>query len=540
MSDIINQIPSLESKTLWSGFYRSALGFPARPALEVNGQTLTYEQLKDKAASLAATLAKHSLSIDPPLTAIFAYRSATAFAGVLGSLFKGHGYVPLNRTFPSHRTRVMLERSRCRSLIIDSQSESQMDEVLAGAKDQLLLIFPEKEDAKDLAKRWPRHIVLGKSDLEPAASWSPPSGNSTTAIAYLLFTSGSTGAPKGVMVSHRNVRHYIDWAVNRYSVTEKDRVSQTFDMTFDLSVHDMFVAWECGACVCCPSQKAMIKPGRFIKEARLSIWFSVPSTAVFMKRFGELKPGLYPDLRLSIFCGEALPVDVAKTWSSASPNSIVENVYGPTELTIACTAYRWDDARSPAECEQGTVPIGEPFEGMDALVVDEQLHEVHPDTDGELLMTGPQLSLGYWEDNEKTARVFVVPPGKSQIYYRTGDRVRRPLNGKPMVYLGRMDNQLKILGHRVELGEIEAVIREESGVDGVVAVGWPVTPSGADGVEVFLQADNLDTKALLDEIKSKLPTYMVPQTIHLLPQFPLNVNGKYDRKALIKILEDVR
>lgn len=196
MRNFANQIKSSEFQPLWSGFHRSALTFPARPALEVDGQPFTYQQLKDRAAALAATLTKHSLAAEPPLTAVFGYRSVTAFAGVLGALFAGHGYVPLNRTFPTDRTRVMLERSQCRSVIIDGQSASQLDEVLAGVKDQLLLVFPEMEDVKDLAQRWPQHRVLGKGGLEPAASWLPPADHQANAIAYLLFTSGSTGIPK--------------------------------------------------------------------------------------------------------------------------------------------------------------------------------------------------------------------------------------------------------------------------------------------------------------------------------------------------------
>jgi acyl-coenzyme A synthetase/AMP-(fatty) acid ligase len=174
---------------------------------------------------------------------------------------------------------------------------------------------------------------------------------------------------------------------------------------------------------------------------------------------------------------------------------------------------------------------------MDALVADDDLHEVPPGSDGELLMTGPQLSLGYWLDKEKTARAFVVPPGKDRVYYRTGDRVRSPLSGHPMVYLGRMDNQIKILGHRVELGEIEAALRQASGVDGVVALGWPLTPSGADGIEAFLQTDTIDAKALLDAVKCRLPVYMVPRAVHALPRFPLNANGKFDRKAILSLLQ---
>jgi non-ribosomal peptide synthetase component F len=231
------------------------------------------------------------------------------------------------------------------------------------------------------------------NEFVDAEQWRPPEV-SQNAIAYLLFTSGSTGQPKGVMVSHANVLHYVDCVIKRYGFTCNDRVSQTFDLTFDLSAHDMFVAWQSGACMCCPSQKQLIKPGAFINDAGLTVWFSVPSTAVFMRRFGELKSGLYPHLRLSLFCGEALPVDVVRDWSLAAPNSIIENIYGPTELTIGCTAYRWDNRTSPAECEQSIVPIGEPFEDMEALIVDEELHEVAVGCEGELLMTGPQLSQG--------------------------------------------------------------------------------------------------------------------------------------------------
>ena len=523
--------------SLWELFRNTAMVNSHRPAISVNGEEHSYAMLWNKSASIAATLSKYQGRSGPRLNAVFAYRSATAFAGVIGSLLNGCGYVPLNRTFPTDRSRFMLEKSGCHSLVVDSNSEPQLELLLGGVERRLVLLFPEKKDVADLRKRWPLHLVLGSDDLEPPESWSPPEV-AADSIAYLLFTSGSTGNPKGVMVSNANVVHYVNWTLRRYNITCDDRLSQTFDMTFDLSAHDMFVAWSCGACVCCPTQKEMIKPDRFINSARLSVWFSVPSTAVFMRKLGLLKPNMYPNLRLSLFCGEALPAETATQWSAAAPNCIVENIYGPTELTIACTAYRWNNLTSPAECEQGTVPIGQPFDGMRALVVDDRLNEVAPGGDGELLMTGPQLSLGYWQDKEKTERAFVTPPGKSETYYRTGDRVRQPLPGRPLVYLGRMDNQVKILGHRVELGEIEAAVRELAGIDAVIAVGWPITSSGADGIEVFVQADELDAAALKEKLKLRLPQYMLPRNIRAVHQFPLNANGKFDRKALQKSLEN--
>src|SRR5207245_1151175 len=230
-----------ESRTLRSGFLRSSELFPDRPALEVEGAVLSYRDLRDKAASLAATLRRNTFSGGPPLTAVFAHRSATAFAGVLASLFNSHGYVPLNRTFPPDRTRAMLRRSGCRALIVDSGSEEQLDQVLDGIKDRLLIILPDCSEVGALASRWRQHTFLGSQDLAPASAWEPQPV-SPGSIAYLLFTSGSTGVPKGVMVAVRNVLHFVDVMVARYGITEQDRFSQAFDMTFDLSAFDMFVS----------------------------------------------------------------------------------------------------------------------------------------------------------------------------------------------------------------------------------------------------------------------------------------------------------
>ena len=526
------------ARALPSGFLRSLELFPDRPAVEASGTVLTYRALGRQAASLAATLQRRTPSGGPPLTGVFAYRSPTAFAGVLGALFRGHGYVPLNRTFPPERTRTMLERSGCRAVIVDSQSAEHLERILEGIREELLLILPETSDTTHLAKRWPGHRIVGSNDLDPPEAWSPEAA-SADSIAYLLFTSGSTGVPKGVMVAHRNVLSFADVMVRRYGITERDRFSQTFDMTFDLSAFDMFVAWERGACVCCPSQKALINPGRFIQDSRLTVWFSVPSVAVFMKRLGMLKPAYYPTLRWSLFCGEPLPTEIACAWTQAAPSSILENLYGPTELTIACMLYRWDSESSARECELGLVPIGEPYPGMDAIVVDEAMLEVSPGDEGELLMTGPQLSLGYWRDPEKTAAAFVIPPGKTRVYYRTGDRVRRPRGEGPLVYRGRRDHQLKVQGHRVELGEVEACLRQAAKVETAVALGWPITPGGPGGIVAFLADPGVDVEAVRDILKAKLPAYAVPRQIHLLPDLPLNPNGKVDRNALLRMLEEM-
>ena len=168
------------------------------------------------------------------------------------------------------------------------------------------------------------------------------------------------------------------------------------------------------------------------------------------------------------------------------------------------------------------------------------MQKVNGDRAGELLMTGPQMCAGYWQDEEKTRRAFTTLPGRgSKVFYRTGDRVRRRGPDKPLTYLGRLDSQIKLLGHRVELGEVESVVRELSGLDGVVALGWPWTERGADGIELFIQSDGFDTKPLLQKLKSRLPAYMIPRNVRLLSLFPLNSNGKFDRVALRQMLRNL-
>lgn len=520
---------------LWNGFLQSARLFPSRPALSVQGRTYSYEDLRSSACRLAATLQARRVSPGAGLTAVLAAKGHASFVGILGALLSGHGYVPLNPSFPPDRTRSMFNRSECRAIVVDDASTPQLATVLEGAQPTLVLLL-ERDDARDVQAQYPGHTVLGVRDFDAESTWIEPPLN-TDSIAYLLFTSGSTGVPKGVMVTHANVTAFIDYMSELYDVNEHDRFSQLFQLTFDLSVFDMFVCWKTGACLCCPSPKEILSPARFIRDQALTIWFSAPSTVTFMKQLRMLKPGAFPTLRLSLFCGEALPMASAMAWREAAANSIVENLYGPTELTIACTRYRWSDAHSPVEAELGIVPIGSPYPRMTVRVADPDLREVPPGEVGELLMSGPQMSPGYWRDPERTAAAFVIPPGENEVFYRTGDRVRRASGNQPMTHLGRLDFQVKVLGHRVELGEIEAVIREVSGCDGVVAVGWPATASGYGGVEAFIEG-GVDAIALKDAIAKRLPDYMTPRRLHVMTRLPRNANDKFDRIALTKRLED--
>ncbi len=488
---------------------------------------LTYAEMADRAARIAGSVG------DTPRVAILAGRSPTAYAGVLGTLIAGAAYVPLNTAYPADRNRVILERSGAGAVIADRDGLTQLPAILTDAVPATLVVADDATDPAGSIDA--RHPIVNVQDGPVARA--PRTTVDRDALAYLMFTSGSTGVPKGVAVSHANVRALVSRLAARYELTSADCLSQMFDLTFDLSVFDQFVTWEAGACLVCPSRADLLNPAGFIRKHGLTVWFSVPSVAMFMRRLGGLAPGSFPSLRWTLFCGEPLPVELAEAWSAAAPGSTLENLYGPTEVTVACTVYRWRGDASRSECMHGIVPIGEPFPGLDLMLVDPSLHEVPAGGRGELIVSGDQVALGYWNDQERTELAFVTPPGASKTHYRTGDLVTRPTADAPLCYLGRLDHQVKILGHRVELLEIEAVLRAACGRDSVAVVAWPRTESGAAGVVAFVAGGRVDAAGVREALASRLPAFMVPRQIRELPELPLNPNGKIDRRALEALLE---
>ncbi len=516
--------------SLRSGFLSQARKQREAPAAVVRGATYTYGQMDETAGRWARAIVGPEVC-RAQRVGIFAYRSAVAYTGTVAALYSGATFVPLNPTFPREKTAAMIAQADLDAIIVDKTCLPHAEQVLEGAPN-VVVLTPEFERSEVAL---PGARILDKTALElerPLEDRELPPLTPED-VAYLLFTSGSTGVPKGVPVTHGNASHFMDVMSRRYAVTSADRFSQTFDQTFDLSVFDLFMAWTNGACVYGMSPVDLLSPAKFITQNRITVWFSVPSVPAQMRRRKTLTPNSLAPLRLSLFCGEPLPQASAEAWQAAAPNSIVENLYGPTELTIACFVHRWDSNTSPELCRNGIVPIGRPYDGLSAMIVDDQLAPVAAGETGELCVSGPQTTPGYWRAPEKTAERYVELPvsnREKRRFYRTGDLVARLPEGD-YVFLGRADSQIKVLGHRIELGEIEAVLLRHPAVVHAVAFGWP--PEGAaEGTVAFVSGNDPDRDELLAIAKAGLPPYVVPREFIFVPEMPLNANGKVDRRAL--------
>ena len=504
---------------LFTGFYRSAERHGARPSLVADGETVTYAELADQVLRLASAI-NTGVRSETRLVGLLANRSRTAYAGLLAALASGRGYVPLNPKHPVDRLRKVLAQSEVDVLIVGREGYALLPELLSTS---------------------PRPVTILRPDIDPVNSpaASPLLEVGPEALAYLLFTSGSTGEPKGVAVTHANVRAYARALCDRFAVRETDRFSQMSDLSFDWSVHDLYVCWDGGACLVAIPEASHLAPAKFIRDQRITMWAAVPSTVGVMQGMRMLKPGAFPDIRVSVYCGEPLPASYADLWQRAAPNSIVENLYGPTETTVAITRYPWTPGTSPDECPGGIVPIGWMFEGQQGCIVDGEGRAVALGTPGEFCLAGSQVALGYWKNPRETAERFVRFPATGDTrWYRTGDLVREGDDGC-YYYLGRMDDQVKIRGYRVELQEIDHAVRRASGAEMVATVAWPVRGGSADGVVTFVAGTQVRApEPILAACRQALPDYMVPREIRFLDSMPLNPNGKIDRRRLVHLLQE--
>jgi amino acid adenylation domain-containing protein len=490
---------------------------PERIALVIDGESWSYAELVAAAHEIASSFPESREGDPQPITAVMAQRYVSSYAGILAARFSGHAYVPLNVNHPSQRNATILQSSGAQRIVCGDLAAAELEKIqsVAGGPGKMRPII-SCGDAK------------GDFELRPADFTPQTIGRQQTPsdLAYILFTSGSTGNPKGVPIRNRELESFLRVVGPFVDVRPDDRFVQAADLTFDFSVYDLFVCWEYGATLVVPSKRELQDPAAFIRKNQVTCWASVPSLAYQVRLQEELTPGAFPSIRFSMFCGEALPTVVATEWALAAPNSRVENWYGPTEATVACSRY----VLSAEPISEDAVPIGTAFPDMELLVLDEDLSPAPAGVPGELFLSGSQVASGYLNDPQRTAASFLtLPSGK--LAYRTGDRAVFGADGDAR-FLGRVDNQVKVRGYRIELGEIEAALRSASSGLNAVALAWPGGAEVATSIVAALEADTADIPSIHEQVSISLPDYMIPSMIFCVAEFPKNASGKVDRNAL--------
>ncbi|MGA3017519.1 MAG: amino acid adenylation domain-containing protein [Bryobacteraceae bacterium] len=514
-------------------FYENSVTNSQGLALFVGEMRFSYGELANLARRISGWLGLKSGEVSGKV-GILASRTLEAYAGVLGTLWSGAAYVPINPRTPEDRLIRILRMTELDALIADQAGLDLLsDRVLECAPSRILFGAGAKPSPSALGFQG-----ISFESLAELADEGPdqPVTVAEDALAYIIFTSGTTGTPKGVMIETGSLAQFRGVVQDRCGFRPTDRVSQVAELTFDISVLDLFVTWAAGAGLYVVPASQLMAPAKFIRDHELTVWFSVPSTACFMERMKMLKPGAFPSLRCSIFAGEALPIASARAWQMAAPNSVVENFYGPTEVTVVCIGQRLEDPPNVTR-KRGSLAIGKPFRGIQAGMVDANLNFLPQGEEGELVVSGRQVARGYYQNPELTAARFPTLEGRR--WYRTGDLAYQDSSGA-FHHLGRIDNQVKILGNRVELEEVEAHLREIMGTDLVAAVAWPVADGRATGIVAFHCVPGVTLAGVREGMKKRVPGYMIPQQVYHLNALPLGSTGKIERKALVRLLDENR
>ncbi|MGI9192886.1 MAG: amino acid adenylation domain-containing protein [Chitinophagaceae bacterium] len=488
-----------------SAFFDSILGpfieqvvkHPERRAWQIDDIYYTYSDFGRRVLAIAARVAH----MPGDAIGLYADNEVDTYAAIWAIWLCGKHYVPLLPQAPEVRNESIMEDAGVASCLNSSE----------------MVLWPSYEGAL------PEGFDLYLNSVHAMDEQK----------AYVLFTSGSTGTPKGVVIQKGNIAAFVSSChALGYYVQAHDRILQPFEMTFDLSIMSYLLAFVHGACLF-PLPKDTHKITGIVdvlEKQAISITILVPSFLHYIRPyFEELS---FPDLRLAIFCGEPLQEAVLNEWSVCCPNAQLDNIYGPTECSVVCCRHTYNAALDD-NSRLGIVSLGRPMPG-NLLMVQNAMGEAVPDGEaGELVIGGAQVMPGYL--NRPTLNESVLferrVDGQMIRFYKTGDWVIRRSDGR-FDFISRIDFQVKVQGHRVELGEVEFHARAVLGEDYILLVQAIQHTREQVELVLFIQAHTPDEYALREALRSRLPHYMIPTQVVSMPQFPMNANGKTDRKAL--------
>lgn len=486
---------------------RSIKTYSQRPAITIGEVTTTYFEFGQSVSAIRSLLKQHATS-DAPVGVVLQDNYQT-YAAFIALWLEGKAYVPINPLMPADRNCSIILQSDL-SLLLNSGITIRNQ-------------FAQIEELTEVFT----HDIFEEYDFSFTEV-------SESKCAYILFTSGTTGVPKGVPISRMNVASFMDGveAMNM-EFSHNDKFMQMFDLTFDLSV------WSFLQPLCVGAQQFPIPHGEIkymyayelLEEHAITVALMVPSVLNFLRPYFEDLD--FSTMRYSLFCGEALFADVAKEWLNIVPNARVFNVYGPTEATIFCSQFELVRGKE-IPSSSGIVTIGDPLVHTKLIVLNDQLQETAPNERGELCIGGLQVTSGYVKNEALNTTSFFEY--KNQLFYRSGD-ICYVNNDGFLMYSGRFDSQIKIQGFRIELSEIEHQARIAVDPSNVAAVAVS-DANGLFEIHLFVESASIDEKSILNRLKELLPSYMVPKSVLPIEKFPLNVNGKTDRKALKALLSN--
>ncbi len=507
---------------------------PDQTAIVHKQERLTYGELEE-ASNRLARLLKEAGCRKGDRVCFLIPKTPPAIITILGILKADCAYVPLDTSSPAPRLQMIVDACAPRFIIAGGPVTSLLDELLADES---------RRNGMGIGWMGERGVegnnFKARFSLEDLKSYSCAPLDYRQAIsdpAHILFTSGSTGVPKGVVITHSNVIHFVNWAVKYFDTKPSDRISSHPPLHFDLSTFDIYGTLSSGAQLhIVPTEMNLLphKLAEFIRASELRQWFSVPSVLNFMAKADVVKQDDFPTLERLLWCGEVFPTPPLIYWMQRLPHVTFTNLYGPTEATIASSYYTVPQC---PDDERAQIPIGAPCDGEELVVLNEELKPVPPGVIGDLYIGGVGLSPGYWQDPEKTNAVFLQRPGSADSndrIYKTGDLAKEGEDGL-FYYLGRADSQIKSRGYRIELGEIETALNALSLTEECAIVA--INTGGFEGVAIccaFVPLKDIDASpaGLRAEMSKVLPNYMMPARWMRFDLLPKNANGKIDRKAL--------